>query len=175
MKKFLNLIGWEQCNFFEMQCQKWNTVQKMKYRANFLIFLILYFSNFLISKCDLRTWLRNFSCILLISNSMVSRSILVVFEKFTRACFLKIALETSLLPIQINQIHSTLYCTLAPILFSCIISSCFAYNIFKDNLVIWLRSNRNIFIWHTMPKQTKMETRLLGQKYLLTLELKRQL
>ena len=76
---------------------------------------------------------------------MVSRSILVVFEKFTRACFLQIALETSLLPIQINQIHSTLYCTLAPILFSCIISSCFAYNIFKDNLVIKLEIKQKHF------------------------------
>ena len=69
------------------------------------------------------TWLHNFSCILLLSNSTVSRgiwknihswvfqrlqialvlrtgAILIVFEKLTRACFSQIALETILLPIQ---------------------------------------------------------------------------
>jgi hypothetical protein len=90
-----------------------NTVQKMKYSANFLIFLvflIFYFSNFIISKCAYARTCIIFSCILLISNSMVSRAIwkdihswvsqrlqialvlriraiMIVFEKLTRACF----------------------------------------------------------------------------------------
>jgi hypothetical protein len=50
---------------------------------------------------------RTFLCKLLISNSMVSREIWInmhfeVFEKLTRACYIQIALETMLLPVQIR-------------------------------------------------------------------------
>ena len=97
MKKFLK-CDWLRAVQFLVQCQKMKYNAK-KIQLKFLNFLFFKFLNFLlrikISKCDLRTWLHNFSCILLISNSMVSRAIwkntlvlrtravLIVFEKLT--------------------------------------------------------------------------------------------
>jgi hypothetical protein len=116
--------------------------QKMKYsgkkeiQCKFLNFLNFYFSKFLKNKNV--TYARDciiFSCILLVSNSIVlvqfqkrytrfqrlqialvfrTRAILIVFEKLTRAYFFQIALETILLHIQttyyyIYKQHTTTY------------------------------------------------------------------
>jgi hypothetical protein len=91
--------------FHSISSELW-ACQKIKYSAKkkgiqckFRNFLNIYFSNFLIfliSKCDLRTWLHNFSCILLSCNLknihswvfqrlqialvLRTRAILIVFE-----------------------------------------------------------------------------------------------
>jgi hypothetical protein len=79
--------------------------KKKKYSPNFLIFLFFYFSNFLIfllSKCDLRTRLHNFFMYIIMVSRTIwknihswvfqtlvlrTHSILIVFEKLTRAFF----------------------------------------------------------------------------------------
>ena len=115
MKKFLNSDWLWAVHFFSKYSEKKNN-------PNFLIFLFFYFSNFLIfllSKCDLRTRLHNFFMYIMVSRTiwknihswvfqtlvLRSHSILIVFEKLTRAFFFfQIALET-ILAIHIMNVY----------------------------------------------------------------------
>ena len=123
MKYSANCIHYKIQPFLaENHTKKPNICQVTKW----LVFLVHFLLKLFIFKLTIsyvthaRTWLHNFSCTLLISNSMVScgiwknthswvfqrlqmalvvrtRAILIVFEKLTRACFSQIALETILL------------------------------------------------------------------------------
>ena len=123
MKYSANCIHYKIHPFLaENHTKKPNICQVTKWLAFLVHFLLkLFIFKLTISHVThARTWLHNFSCTLLISNSMVScgiwknthswvfqrlqmalvvrtRAILIVFEKLTRACFSQIALETILL------------------------------------------------------------------------------
>jgi hypothetical protein len=123
MKYSANCIHYKIHPFLaENHTKKPNICQVTKWLAFLVHFLLkLFIFKLTISHVThARTWLHNFSCTLLISNSMVScgiwknthswvfqrlqmalvvrtRAILIIFEKLTRACFSQIPLETILL------------------------------------------------------------------------------